>query len=78
FASIGLCIGLAVGFSLNAVVFSLNYISIGISVGLCLGALIGATIDKNDEDKRKECQEARIKQGQEEAAKASEQENTNE
>ena len=79
FASIGLCIGLAVGFSLNAVVFSLNYIAIGISVGLCLGALIGATIDKNDEDKRKECQEARIKQGQEEeAAKASEQENTNE
>lgn len=78
FASIGLCIGLAVGFSLNAVVFSLNYIAIGISVGLCLGALIGATIDKNDEDKRKECQEARIRQGQEGAAKASEQENTNE
>ena len=58
FASIGLCIGLAIG-------ISLNYIAIGISVGLCLGALIGATIDKNDEDKRKESQEARIKQGKE-------------
>lgn len=59
FASIGLCVGLAIG-------ISLNYIAIGAGVGLCLGALIGATIDKNDEDKRKECQEARIKQGQEE------------
>ena len=65
FASIGLCIGLAVG-------ISLKNIAIGVSVGLCLGALIGATIDKNDEDKRKESQEARIKQGQKEENQAEE------
>lgn len=62
FASIGLCIGLAIG-------ISLNNIAIGAGVGICLGGLIGATIDRNDEDKRKECQEARIKQEQEEDKK---------
>ena len=51
FASIGLCIGIAIG-------MGLNNIAIGAGVGLCLGALIGATIDKADEDKRKEFKEA--------------------
>lgn len=59
FASIGLCIGIAIGIGLSNV-------AIGAGVGICLGGLIGATIDKNDEDKRRDCQEARIKQGEEE------------
>ena len=67
FASIGLCIGIAVGIGLSNV-------AIGAGVGLCLGGLIGATIDKNDEDKRRECQEARIKQGMEEDQKAASEE----
>lgn len=60
FASIGLCIGVAIG-------IGLNNIAIGAGVGICLGGLIGATIDKNDEDKRKECQDARRAQGEEES-----------
>lgn len=52
FISIGLCVGVAIG-------ISLSQIAIGAVVGMCLGAVIGGSIDKNDEDKRKESQEKR-------------------
>lgn len=53
FIAIGLCIGVAIGIGLNSV-------WIGGAVGACLGAIIGASIDKADDDKRKEFQEKRI------------------